>query len=280
MPSFPRSRASTPRAILAAAALVASVAAVSPVAAADRVDTAGGALQLAVGRVTADHAELGLTFDLKPGWKTYWRTPGDSGIPPRIALADHAAGELAVAYPTPHRFGPADAPSLGYSGRVTLPLTVRYAAGQKPARLAVAVKLGVCNEICIPVIEDLTVDVRPGPATTVAAIDTARRAVPAAATSGGPLSVLSVRRADAADPAIEVEILGDASGKVADVFAEAGDDWALPQPSRLADADGRSRWRLVLADAPSGHAIDGATVTLTIVGARGAVEQAVVVPKP
>jgi DsbC/DsbD-like thiol-disulfide interchange protein len=272
MPSFLRSRIT--------AALAVSALAISPVAAADRVDTAGGDLRLAVGRVAADHAELGLTLDLKPGWKTYWRTPGDSGIPPRIGLADGTPGELAVAYPTPHRFGPADAPSLGYSGRVTLPITVRYAAGQKPARLAVAVKLGVCNEICIPVIEDLTVDVRSGAAATVAAIDAARRTVPAAATAGGPLSVASVRRADAADPAIEVEILGDAGGKVADVFAEAGDDWALPQPARLADADGRSRWRLVLADPPSGHAIDGATVTLTIVGTRGAVEQAVDVPKP
>src|SRR3954463_5490943 len=26
----------------------------------------------------------GIAFQLQPGWKTYWRTPGDSGVPPRL----------------------------------------------------------------------------------------------------------------------------------------------------------------------------------------------------
>ena len=29
----------------------------------------------------------GIAFQLQPGWKTYWRTPGDSGVPPRIDFA-------------------------------------------------------------------------------------------------------------------------------------------------------------------------------------------------
>src|SRR3954465_3924343 len=26
----------------------------------------------------------GIAFQIQPGWKTYWRMPGDSGVPPRF----------------------------------------------------------------------------------------------------------------------------------------------------------------------------------------------------
>lgn len=244
----------------------------------DRVETMGGSLSLVVGRVTGDQAELGLVIALKPGWKTYWRTPGDAGIPPRLTLDGGAARDLTVAYPVPHRFGAADAPSLGYSDAVTLPISVRLTDPARPTHLALSVKLGLCNDICVPVIERLAVDVPPGGRGAAAAIDRAAKLVPRPLQPGAPLSVAAVRRADAADPAIEVEIDPGAAGPVTDVFVEAGEDWALPQPTRLGDADGRSRWRIVLADPPSGHAIVGAALTLTIVGAAAAGEQVVTVP--
>lgn len=244
----------------------------------DRVETMGGTLRLVVGRVAGDRAELGLVIALKPGWKTYWRTPGDAGIPPRLTLEGGGARDLAVAYPVPHRFGDADAPSLGYSDAVTLPISVRLTDPAKPTRLALSVKLGVCNDICVPVIERLAVDLGPGSRDAAAAIDRAAKLVPRPLQPGAPLSVAAIRRADAADPAIEVEIAPGDAGPVSDVFVEAGDDWALPQPTRLVDVDGRSRWRIVLADPPQGHAIDGAALTLTIVGAAAAGEQVVTVP--
>lgn len=244
----------------------------------DRVETMGGSLSLVVGRVTGDRAELGLVIALKPGWKTYWRTPGDAGIPPRLTLDGGAARDLAVAYPVPHRFGDADAPSLGYSDAVTLPISVRLTDPTRPTRLALAVKLGVCNDICVPVIERLAVDVPSGGRGAAVAIDRAAKLVPRPLKPGAPLAVAAVRRADAAAPAIEVEINPGDAGPVADVFVEAGEDWALPQPTRLADAEGRSRWRIVLADPPAGRAIEGTALTLTIVGASAAGEQVVVVP--
>lgn len=265
-------------------AILVTIAAPSPSEAAGdiaggRVETMGGSLALVLGRVVGDRAELGLVITLKPGWKTYWRTPGDAGIPPRLELEGDAARDLAVAYPAPHRFGAADAPSLGYSGSVTLPIAVRLADPTKPARLALSVKLGVCNDICVPVIERLTVDVGPGARPLgAAAVERAAKRVPRPLSPGAPLSVVSVQRADAADPAIEVEVLPGSDGPVADLFVEAGADWALPQPTRLADAGNRSRWRIVLADAPKGHAIDGAPLTLTVVGASQAGEQAIAVP--
>jgi DsbC/DsbD-like thiol-disulfide interchange protein len=275
----PSSRSGCRAAALVAAPFATLLAGMAPAAAVERVDTVGGDLSLVVGRVHGDRAELGLVIALKPGWKTYWRTPGDAGIPPRIALSGGAASDLAVAYPVPHRFGAADAPSLGYSGTVTLPMTVHLADPARPTQLAVSVKLGVCNDICVPVIEDLMVTVG-GDAggASPAVLERARRAVPVAVKPGAPLAVTSVVRADAELPAVEVEIDPGPDGPVADVFVEAGDDWALPQPTRLGDAGGRSRWRVVLADPPAGRPVDGAELTLTVVGAGHAAEQHVTVP--
>jgi suppressor for copper-sensitivity B len=247
----------------------------------DRVDLPSGTLRLQPGAVNGATAELGLTLALKPGWKTYWRTPGDAGIPPRIdlgATAVNVAG-LDVAYPAPHRFGAADAPSLGYSGTVTLPLTVHLADPARPARVVLSVMLGVCRDICVPVTEEIVAEIVPGASGAASAvIAAARRAVPHPVAAGAPLSVVALSRADAADPVVLLDIDPGPDGPVGDVFVEAGDDWVLPQPTRVGDVGGRSRWRVVLADAPAGRPVAGAELTVTILGAGRATEQRVTVP--
>lgn len=92
-----------------------------------------------------------LRIRLAPGWKTYWRAPGDGGIPTRIALASAAGTEnVRVHWPTPEVFFTYGLRSIGYRGDVILPLEMDLAA---PGPLAVtgAVELGVCQDVCMPV---------------------------------------------------------------------------------------------------------------------------------
>ncbi len=71
--------------------------------------TQGGAVRLVTtGKPDADGMLRGaLQVDLKPGWKTYWRDPGDTGVPPQISLS--GASLAGVSFPAPRRFKETDA---------------------------------------------------------------------------------------------------------------------------------------------------------------------------
>ena len=93
-----------------------------------------------------------LQVSLAPGWKTYWRAPGDAGIPPEIDL--RGAANLAGArplWPTPHVFWQNGMRSVGYKGALTLPLRIAAKRHGHDIRLAGRIVIGVCEDICVPV---------------------------------------------------------------------------------------------------------------------------------
>lgn len=92
-----------------------------------------------------------LRLTLEPGWKTYWRTPGDAGIPPQFdwSLA-HNLGNVDITWPTPSIYVDNGLRSIGYSGQVVIPLHITPERAGKPVRLRGTMALGVCSDICIP----------------------------------------------------------------------------------------------------------------------------------
>ncbi|WP_375258286.1 protein-disulfide reductase DsbD domain-containing protein [Citreimonas sp.] len=93
-----------------------------------------------------------LHLRLAPGWKTYWRSPGEAGIPPLFrwtAAGGNTAG-VSVVWPTPHVFHQSGLRSVGYKGEVVLPLRVRLRDGNADAQIAGTIELGVCKDICMP----------------------------------------------------------------------------------------------------------------------------------
>ena len=100
----------------------------------------------------ADTLEAGVEIVLEPGWKTYWRNPGDSGIAPVFDFSGSVnVADVDVAYPVPDRFDMPGDISFGYADRVVFPLTVTPAEPGLPVSLSVHVNYGVCEELCIPV---------------------------------------------------------------------------------------------------------------------------------
>src|SRR5437899_9038501 len=79
----------------------------------------------------------GIAFQLQPGWKTYWRTPGDSGVPPRFDFSKSENIEaVTVLWPAPTKFDDgAGGFSLGYKKQVVLPLRVIAKNKDKPVTL-------------------------------------------------------------------------------------------------------------------------------------------------
>jgi DsbC/DsbD-like thiol-disulfide interchange protein len=98
-------------------------------------------------------------LQLAPGWKTYWRSPGDAGIPPTF---DWSASEnvksVHIHWPAPEVFEANGMQTIGYHERLVLPLEVTPTDPSRPMRLSVEMSLGVCDEICMPAFVDLTAD--------------------------------------------------------------------------------------------------------------------------
>src|SRR5467141_2250743 len=95
----------------------------------------------------------GIAFQLQPGWKTYWRTPGDSGVPPRFDFSKSDNVEaVTVLWPAPKKFDDgAGGTALGYKQQVVLPLRIVAKNADKPVTLRAHVSYAVCDKLCIPV---------------------------------------------------------------------------------------------------------------------------------
>ena len=133
-------------------------------------DHAAVRLVSAAGGLGAEGAvRLGLEFRLRPGWKIYWRSPGDAGIPPRVdwrGSDNLAAAEMR--WPLPERYTIFGLTTLVYGDTVILPIEARAADRGRALALRAAVSYLVCEKICVPYDAALRLDLPPGAGTATA----------------------------------------------------------------------------------------------------------------
>ncbi|MGH6664532.1 MAG: protein-disulfide reductase DsbD domain-containing protein, partial [Pseudolabrys sp.] len=118
------------------------------------VEDLSSALRLIAGAKNngADYLRAGIEIKLKPSWHTYWRYPGDSGVPPRFSFSgsDNVAA-VKVLYPAPHAFTDEAGTTIGYQENVIFPLRVFPRNKDKPVALHLKVDYAVCEKLCVPV---------------------------------------------------------------------------------------------------------------------------------
>lgn len=200
-----------------------------------------------------DGARLaGVAIRLAPGWKTYWRQPGDSGVPPRFDFTRSTnVASAEVAFPVPERADDETGVTNVYHGEVTLPVVVRPKDPAAPATLALVADYGVCQAVCIPAHSEAVLELGPDggfPGPAAAAVKRAAAKLPRRVALGEAhdgLAVASVRVVDGA-----LEVTARAPGH-AELFAETGqgDFVRAPEPVPPA-ADGAARFRIPLQGAP------------------------------
>ena len=132
---------------------------------------------------------LGLRLKMDRGWHTYWKNPGDSGLPTRIKWTLPEGFEARpIEWPYPHTFTQGPVTSYGYEDEVLLPAQVRPPASLVPGRpvtIAARAEWLECAEACVPGRADLSLTLpvtgeRPRPAPAwAAAFAEARRRLPA-----------------------------------------------------------------------------------------------------
>ncbi len=113
--------------------------------------------ELLTGWRAADGSHMAaLSLTLAPGWKTYWRSPGEAGIPPMLDFEGSTnVRSVRLHWPSPVVFEVNGVQTIGYHDRLVLPIEVTPQRPGQPIQLELYVDLGVCRDICLPAHLDL-----------------------------------------------------------------------------------------------------------------------------
>ncbi|MFM7344974.1 MAG: protein-disulfide reductase DsbD family protein [Tagaea sp.] len=224
---------------------------------------------------------LGLEMRLAPGWKTYWRSPGDAGLPPVVDWTESAnLADAELRFPAPERFTLFGFETFGYGGHVILPIAARSVAPGE-TRVRAGVDVLVCEKICIPYRADLSLDLPAGAqAPTAHTHEIARfeSSVPPVDAVGRGLNGLTLESASfrgGEAPALIVRARAEPPFSAPDVFVETTSGWSFAKPE-IAYLEGGRYATLTLAATPdrSAGALEGANATLTLVDGKRAIERA------
>jgi DsbC/DsbD-like thiol-disulfide interchange protein len=216
----------------------------------------------------------GIAIQLQPGWHTYWRNPGDSGVPPRIDFSKSENIEaVTILWPAPTKFDDgAGGTSLGYLKQVVLPLRIVAKAADRPVTLRADINYAVCEKICIPVEASAELSFTSVASTEDSALFAALDTVPKPATIGDP-NPLTIRDVKRDGKTVLVDVAAP-NAKDVNLFVEGPTpDWALPVPKLLEhSAPGVKRFAFDLDGVPPGANPEGAALKLTLVGGERAYE--------
>ena len=211
----------------------------------------------------------GIAFQLEPGWKTYWRNPGDSGVPPRFDFSKSENIEaVTVLWPAPKKFDDgAGGHSLGYRDQIVLPLRIVAKHADKPVTLRADINYAVCEKLCIPVQAFAELPFTSVASTEDSNLFAALDTVPKPANIGdpNPLTIRDIKRDGKSTVLVDVV---SPEAKEVSLFVEGPTpDWSLPVPELLNDSPpGVKRFAFELEGLPPGANPEGAALKLTLLG--------------
>lgn len=223
---------------------------------------------------TADGSHMaGIRLDLAPGWKTYWRSPGDAGIPPAF---DWSGSEnlksVRLHWPAPSVFHTNGYQTIGYIGGVLLPIEVEAQDPSRPVTLSAVMEFGICEKVCMPATVSLLARLTP-PGAADPAIYAALKAAPAPASAAGVTSVSCTVDPIADGLRVTASIMVPAQPGTETVAFETATPgiWVSESATRRKGGTLTASADLV---PPSGgpFALDRSELTLTLIHDRGAIQ--------
>lgn len=219
----------------------------------------------------------GIEIELDPGWKTYWRNPGSSGVPPRFDFK--RSNNLLAAtplFPAPSRFKDRDGDTIGYKSAVVFPVLITPLDRAMPIGLNVDLEYGVCKDVCIPVQPTLSLTIDPEAVTRPAGAALSRAlgrlpTIPGQKGRPGDPSLNHVKVAlQGSKPQIDIEAMFPGGARDCDAFVEAPDGLWVPLPKPVGEVTGgRGRFTVDLTDGADLTDLKGRTIRLTLVSSAG-----------
>jgi DsbC/DsbD-like thiol-disulfide interchange protein len=212
---------------------------------------------------------------MDPGWKTYWRNPGDSGVAPSFDWsASKNLKSAEVLYPAPHRFADASGTAIGYKGEVIFPVKITPEHTGEPVDLALTFEYGLCKNLCIPNTASLNVVLPPDLGKgDDALIETALDSVPKPQESDALPRIVGVtENLDGKKPGLEIEALFPKGASGTDLFIDNA-DVAVPVPKVLGPAEGgKQRFSVTFYTPQEAAAIKGKPLRMVLVSDEGSTE--------
>lgn len=211
---------------------------------------------------------------LAEGWKTYWRAPGDAGIPPEFKWngSRNLAG-VSVSWPTPEVFEQNGMRSVGYSHQVTLPLSVAAKQAGQPVEINLTMDIGVCKDICVPQKLSIKGTLDNTGTTPVPAIAAALAEQPYSAKEAGARGVTCALSLSEDGLNITATLILPATGRTEHVVIEAGrpDVWVSEATTRR-NGNTLTAQAEMIPNAAGALALDRSAIRFTVIGTSHAVD--------
>ncbi len=227
--------------------------------------------------------KLGLQFKLQPGWKIYWRSPGDAGFPPQLDWdGSRNLVEATVGWPVPERFSVLGLETLGYKKEVVFPITARTISPSQNADLKLSLKYLTCSEICIPYDAELSLSVPPGthsPSSFAHLIDRFQAAVPGDGRRHGLDIISASAQENDIWTGLRINAVSTLPFEAPDLFAEGPPGIAYSKPQITLSSD---RMKAVIditvdgleyLDDAVGKTLNGRSFTLTLADGQRSTEE-------
>jgi DsbC/DsbD-like thiol-disulfide interchange protein len=215
----------------------------------------------------------GVNIVMEPHIKTYWRMPGDSGLPPVFdwSSSDNLV-KATVLWPLPQRIADPAGSILGYYDDVVFPVKILAKDPAKPVHLVLKLDYAVCGELCVPMSgqAELTLNNAQPKPTSDNGLDSARvRAFLARVPPVAPLgeAVVSVTP----DPSDVNALLVAAKAPLTDLFLEGPEGWYFGDAIALSP----TLWRVIILQKPTSGTLSNLPLTLTLVATEHASETSV-----
>ncbi len=213
----------------------------------------------------------GIEIHLAPKWKTYWRTPGDTGIPPYFDWSGSENLKSAeVMYPVPARFQDPMGMTIGYKSQVTLPVLLTAEDPLKPIKLKLSAQYAICYGICVPVSSSQNLTTNQGGVQRFAAVlSMALELIPKPmkqVKDGLGVELVKIKE-EKGSSSITLNVLVPPSSKEVDLFVEGPNGMYVPTPKLIKKAENSEKtslYKINLSDVDEPHKFKGLVLTCTL----------------
>lgn len=215
----------------------------------------------------------GIHLRLDKKWKTYWRSPGDAGLPPSLDWSgSRNIKSVRILWPGPERFADPFGSSIGYQDEVVFPLAVEPIDADKRVDIKVKFYFAVCKDICAPAEAELKLTLGAKATPHESLLSKYLALVPAKIASGMPgPSVAGIEiNLDQPRPQITVDAVFSGDAGKGDLFIDVPPPLYIPLTKRVKDAPGgRVRFMVDLAKGDDPKELKGKMLTFTLVSPEG-----------
>lgn len=238
---------------------------------------AGTAAAAGLGAAKPEARVVGVEVALQPGWKTYWRSPGDAGgVPPSFDwTGSRNLARATVLYPAPKRMKDRTGTTFGYDRDVVFPVVIEPERAGEPVDLALLFSFGICREICVPTEAALSLSVPAdaGAPPAQLAAEIARVPRPAAGDAAGPRIASVMSQLDTEAPKVTIVAIFPGGAEGADLFVEEPGGEYVPTAEKRAVDGTSATFEIDLTQGADIAALRDRELVATLVGTEARTER-------